>query len=223
MSWPPGSVCIAKSAAPNARHAGPADGGKATSSMPQQICISHRSDGAPPAASEAAVSSAWVRFSARASARRSAMSIGRSQSLYASDLRTSSDARIYLSTSSPALTNEPGAIRPATCRSRGGVPAACRCTASSAAIMPPIDQPTSTSAPPAASTASLSASTRIISPSASSAAATSSALAPSADAPSPGHAVSASAPLPGISTPTTSSHSGAPLAKSANAAVEPPA
>jgi len=85
-------------------------------------------------------------------------------------------------------------------------------------------QPTSTSAEPAASRATRSASSRIICASASSAAAAAAAstASPLAIA-SAGHSASASSPLPGISIPTTSIHSGAARASSANAAVEPPA
>ena len=53
--------------------------------------------------------------------------------------------------------------------------------------------------------------------------ATSAASTASPVAASAGHSASASSPLPGISMPTTSIHSGAARASSANAAVEPPA
>ena len=117
-------------------------------------------------------------------------------------------------------------MRPATWSICGGQPRAVRASASSAASIPPMDQPTSTSAVPAESVASRSARRSIIA---------ASARAPtcgSVDAPasaasklgaSPGHATSARAPLPGISTPITSIHSGAARASSEKAAIEPPA
>mmetsp|Transcript_33482 Transcript_33482/g.111727 ORF Transcript_33482/g.111727 Transcript_33482/m.111727 type:complete len:224 (-) Transcript_33482:9-680(-) len=219
MSCPPARVCTLRFPDVSDSQPPAAEGGNAGSESPQQICSAQSSAALlpPPVARRSA--SATLR-SARPSARKSASSVGRSHSRYAADARTSGEASEYESRSaSEAATKEPGAMRPATCSRCGGEPAACRWSATSAASIPPIDQPTRTIAEPAASAAMRAASSSIISASASAAAA---ACIP-AGAASPGHVWSASAPLPGVSTPTTSIHSGAPAASSANAAVEPPA
>ena len=115
MSWPPASVCESNRPDVKGRHAEMPSGGKAASSVPEQTCNKQSRGGLPPSDRETASDHAAATLcSALASARRSAINMGRSQSFHASVAFISSDARRYLSTSSPAAMKEPGAMRPAT-------------------------------------------------------------------------------------------------------------